>query len=96
MKLKKEDRSMDTSVLLKRGNKIPMGGDTETKCGAETKGKAIYKLPHLRIHSIYSHQSRHYCGLQVLIERILIWLSTKRLCQCLTYSEVDALSQPVD
>jgi hypothetical protein len=30
MKLKKkEDQSMDTSVLLRRGNKIPMGGHTE-------------------------------------------------------------------
>jgi hypothetical protein len=33
MKLKKkEDQSMYTSVLLRRGNKIPMGGDTEAKC----------------------------------------------------------------
>jgi hypothetical protein len=39
MKLKKkEDQSMDTSVLLRRGNKIPMGRDTETKCGAKTEG----------------------------------------------------------
>jgi hypothetical protein len=31
MKLKKkEDQSVDTSVLLRRGNKIPMGGDIET------------------------------------------------------------------
>jgi hypothetical protein len=29
------------------GNIIPMGGDTETKCGAETEGKAIQRLPHL-------------------------------------------------
>jgi hypothetical protein len=29
MKLKKkEDQSIDTSVLLRKGNKIPMGGDT--------------------------------------------------------------------
>jgi hypothetical protein len=42
MKLKKkEDQSVDTSVLLRRGNKIPMGGDIETKCEAETEGKAI-------------------------------------------------------
>ena len=42
MKLKrKEDHSVDTSVLLRRGIKIPMGGDTETKCGVETEGKAI-------------------------------------------------------
>jgi hypothetical protein len=33
MKLKKkEDQSVDTSVLLTRGNKIFMGANTETKC----------------------------------------------------------------
>jgi hypothetical protein len=53
MKLKKEeDQSVDTLVLLRRGNKIPMGGVTETKCGAETEGMTIQRLPHLRIHSI--------------------------------------------
>jgi hypothetical protein len=42
MKLKKmEDHSMVTSVLLRRGIKIPMKGDTETEFGAETYGKAI-------------------------------------------------------
>lgn len=53
---KKEDQSVDTSVLLRRGNKMLMGGDTETKCGAETGGKAIQRLPHLGIHPIYSKQ----------------------------------------
>ena len=48
MKLKKnEDQRVDTLVLLRRGKKIPMGGDTETKFGAETEGKAIQKLLHL-------------------------------------------------
>jgi hypothetical protein len=42
MKLKKKKyQSVDTSVLLKRGNQIPMGRDTETKYGAETGEKAI-------------------------------------------------------
>jgi len=42
MKLKKkEDQRVDTSVPLRRGNKILIGGSTETKCGAETEGKAI-------------------------------------------------------
>jgi hypothetical protein len=41
MKLKKEDQSMDTSPLLRRGNKIFMEGITETKCGAETEGMTI-------------------------------------------------------
>jgi hypothetical protein len=63
MKLKKkEDQSVDTSVLLRRGNKIPMEGDTETKCGAETEGKAIQRLPHLGIISYTVTKPRHYCG----------------------------------
>jgi hypothetical protein len=45
MKLKKvEDQSVDASVLLRRGNKILMGGNTETLCGAEAEGKAIQRL----------------------------------------------------
>jgi hypothetical protein len=31
MTLKKEDQSVDTLILLRRGNKIPMEGVTETK-----------------------------------------------------------------
>jgi hypothetical protein len=38
---KKDDHSVDTLVLLRRGIKIPMGGNTETKCETETEGKAI-------------------------------------------------------
>jgi hypothetical protein len=34
MKLKKEDQSVYTSILLRRGNKISMEGVTETKFGA--------------------------------------------------------------
>jgi hypothetical protein len=30
-----------------------MGGNTEAKCEAETKGKAIQRLPHLGIHPTY-------------------------------------------
>ena len=54
---KKEDKSVDTSVLLRRGNKIPMGGDIETKCGAETEGKAVQRLPNLGIHPIDSNKT---------------------------------------
>jgi hypothetical protein len=37
MKLKKkEDKSVDTLLLLRMGNKIPMEGVTETKFGAGT------------------------------------------------------------
>jgi hypothetical protein len=39
MKLKKkEDQSVDTSVLLRMENKIPMEGVTETKLRAELEG----------------------------------------------------------
>ena len=40
---------------------------------------------------------RHYCRYQrVLADRSLIELSPERLCQCLTNTKVDALSQPLD
>ena len=51
LKKKKDDR-VDTSVLLRRGNKIPMGGDTETKCGAGTEGNTMQRLSYLGIHPI--------------------------------------------
>ena len=57
MKLKKkESQSLAALVLLRRGNKILMGANMETKCGAETEGMTIQRLPHLGIHPIYSHQ----------------------------------------
>jgi hypothetical protein len=59
MKLKKkEDQSVDTSVLLRRGTKIPMEGVTEAKFGAETEGMTIQRLPHQRIHPINNHQTK--------------------------------------
>ena len=58
MKLKKkEDQSVDTSFLLRMGNKIPMEGVTETKFGAKTEGKTIQRLPYPGIHPIYNHQT---------------------------------------
>jgi hypothetical protein len=59
MKLKKkEDQSVDTSSLLRMGNKIPIEGVTETKSGAETKGWTIQRLPHPGIHPIFSQQTQ--------------------------------------
>jgi hypothetical protein len=55
---KKEDQNVDASVLFRRVNKILSGGNMETKCGTETEGKAIQRLPHLGIHPIYSHQTQ--------------------------------------
>jgi hypothetical protein len=92
MKLKKkEDQSVDVLVLLRRGNKILMGGNTETKCGTETVGKAFQRLPHLEIHPIYSHQRQTLLWMpEVHADRSLIQLSPERLCQSLTNTEVDA------
>jgi hypothetical protein len=59
MKLKnKEDQSVDASVLLGRGNKILRGANTKTKCGAETEGNVVQRLPHLEMHTTYSHQTQ--------------------------------------
>jgi hypothetical protein len=62
MKLKKkEDQSVDTSILLRRGNKILMEGVTETKCRVETEGMTVQRLPHLGIHPIYNHPNQTLC-----------------------------------
>jgi hypothetical protein len=59
MKLKKkEDQSVDTSVLLRRGNKILMGVNTEPKCEVETEEKAIQRLSYLGICLIHSQQTQ--------------------------------------
>jgi hypothetical protein len=55
---KKEDQSVDTSFLLRTGNKIPMEGVTETKFEAEMEGRTIQRLLHLGIHPINNHQTQ--------------------------------------
>jgi hypothetical protein len=73
MKLKKmEDQSVDTLILLRRRNKIPMEGVTRTKSGAETEEMAFQRLPHLGIHPIYSRQTQ-----------ILLWVPTNACCRSL-------------
>jgi hypothetical protein len=55
---KKENQSVDTAIILRRRDKIPMEGVTETKLRAEIKGMTVQKLPHLGIHPINSHQTQ--------------------------------------
>jgi hypothetical protein len=55
---KKEDQSVDTSFLLRMGNKIPVERVTETKFGAETEGRTIQRLLHPKIHPINNHQTQ--------------------------------------
>jgi hypothetical protein len=55
----RSSRRRKTKVfLLRRGNKILTGRNTETKCGAETEELAIQTLSHLGIHPIYSYQTQ--------------------------------------
>jgi hypothetical protein len=59
MKLKKmKEQRVDTSLLLRIGNTIPMEGVTETNFASEIEGRTIQRLPHLGIHPINSHQTQ--------------------------------------
>jgi hypothetical protein len=51
----REDQWVDTSFLLRIGNKIPMKGVIETKFGAKTKGWTIQRLLYPGSHPIISH-----------------------------------------
>jgi hypothetical protein len=55
---KKENQSVDTLILLRRGNKIPMERIRVIKCGAETERMTIQRLPHLGICLINNHQNQ--------------------------------------
>jgi hypothetical protein len=57
MKLKKEDQSVDTWNFLRRGNKIPMEGVTETNCAVETGG-VTRQRSYLGIHPTYNHKTQ--------------------------------------
>ena len=78
---KKENQSMVSLVLLRRGNKVPTEGHTEPRCGAESEGKTIPRLPQIVDYPIYSYKTRHYywCP-QVLADWSWIYLSTGRRC----------------
>jgi hypothetical protein len=54
---KKEDQSVVTLILLRRGDKIPMKRVTETKYEEETEGMTVQRLIHLEFHLINNHQT---------------------------------------
>jgi hypothetical protein len=82
MKLKKKkDQSIDTSLLLRMGNKIPMEGVTKTTFGAEMEGRTIQRLPRLGIHTIIRHKTQTLLHIeQDFANMTLIYLSLVRLC----------------
>jgi hypothetical protein len=49
---------VDTSFLLRIGNKILMEGATETKFGAKMKGWTIQRLPYPGINPIISYPTK--------------------------------------
>jgi hypothetical protein len=61
MKLKKKEDKVWILPSFLEERKISMGGDTETKCGAETEGKAIQRLSHLGIREELSPQGLYQC-----------------------------------
>ena len=70
MKLKKKEaQSMDTSVLLREGNKKKnTGANMEKKYRAETdKGKVIQRLPHMAINPRYSHPTQRGLFLKIYL-----------------------------
>jgi hypothetical protein len=58
MKLKKDDQSVDTYILLRRRNRIPIKGVTETNVQTETEGRTIQRLLYPGIHPINNHQTQ--------------------------------------
>jgi hypothetical protein len=74
MKLKKKDnQSVDMSVLLRNGSKIPMEGDTETNYEQRLKERPSRDCPTWGSIPYTVTKPRHYCGCQqVLADRSLI------------------------
>jgi hypothetical protein len=98
MKLKKkEDQSVGTSVLLRRGTKYPWKELQRESVEQRLKKWPSRDCPTWRPIPYTIAKPRHYCGCQqVLADRSLIQLSPERLCQCLTNTEVDAHCHPLD
>jgi hypothetical protein len=74
MKLKKkEDQSVDTLVLLRRGNKIPMGGNMRQSVEQRLKERPSRDCPTWGSIPYTVTKPRHYCGCQQeLADRSLI------------------------
>jgi len=47
MKLKKDDQNSDASLLLSKGNTIPLAGNREAKFRTTAEGTPIQSLPHM-------------------------------------------------
>jgi hypothetical protein len=69
MKLKKkEDQSVEASILLRRGNKILIGANMETKFGAEIKGKPSGDSPTWASIPYTNTKLKHCCRCQEVLD----------------------------
>ena len=97
MKLKKkEDQSVDIKIILRKGNKIPMEGVTETKFWLETEGMTIQRLPCLEnpSHKQPPNQDTIADANKILLTGALY--SSLLRCSATANTEVDAHSHPLD
>jgi hypothetical protein len=96
---KKEDQKCGCfSTFFRRVNKLPTGGNMQTTYRAETEETEESRdCPTWGSIPYIAAKPGRYCGCRgVLADRSLIWLSPERLCQSLTNTEAEALSQPLD
>jgi hypothetical protein len=72
MKLKKKEDQVWVLRSFLEGEQNTLGANTETKCGAETEGKAIQRLPTWGSIPCIVTKARH-CGCEeVIADRSLI------------------------
>jgi hypothetical protein len=77
--------------FLERGRKYPWEGVQRQSVEQRLKERPSRDYPTWGSNPYRVTKPRHYCGCQkVHDDRLLIELSTERLCQTLTYTEVDA------
>jgi hypothetical protein len=73
MKLKKkEDHSVDTSVLLEEGSKYPLEEIQRQSLEQKLKARSSSDCPTWASNPQTVTKPRHYCGYQVLTDRNLI------------------------
>jgi hypothetical protein len=92
-----ERLSVDTLILLRRGNKILMGGMWRQSVEQRLKERPSRDCPTWGCIPYTVAKPGFYCGCwEVLADGSLIWLSTERFIRGLTNTEADAVSQPLD
>jgi hypothetical protein len=88
MKLKKEDQTVDASVLLRRGTKYPWEEIWRQSVEQRLNKRPSRDCPNWGSIPYTVAKAGHSCGcLEVLTDSSLIWLSPEKLYQNLTDTE---------